>query len=164
MSRLTKFATPFGMVMTTLNSMKHYMPCVTCRHNAEIKYKNGEGYTEKFTFCETCEVKMLFNKLKEYEYLEEQGLIFKIRKRKCQMTPKEAIKILEVAKAEVEWNYPLDYAIAIDTAIEALEKQIPKKPITTTDGCKACSCGLVLQEDNKRRCFYYCDRCGQKID
>ena len=45
------------------------------------------------------------------------------------MTPKEAIKILEIAKAEVEWNYPLEYAIAIDTAIEALEKQIPKKPI-----------------------------------
>lgn len=51
-----------------------------------------------------------------------------------------------------------------DEAIKAVEKQIPKKPITTADGCKACSCGLVLQEDNKRRCFYYCDRCGQKID
>lgn len=38
------------------------------------------------------------------------------------MTPKEAIKILEIAKAEVEWNYSLDYAIAIDTAIEALQK------------------------------------------
>lgn len=45
------------------------------------------------------------------------------------MTPKEAIKTLEIAKAEVEWNYPLDYAIAIDIAIAALEKQIPKKPI-----------------------------------
>lgn len=38
------------------------------------------------------------------------------------MTPKEAIKILEIAKAEVEWNYPLDYTITIDTAIEALQK------------------------------------------
>lgn len=38
------------------------------------------------------------------------------------MTPQEAIKTLEVAKAEVEWDYPLDYAIAIDTAIEALKK------------------------------------------
>ena len=77
---------------------------------------------------------------------------------------REAIEVLEVAKAEVEWSYPLDYAINIDLAIEALKKQIPKKPITTLDGCKACSCGLVLQEDNKRRCFYYCDRCGQRID
>ncbi len=53
---------------------------------------------------------------------------------------------------------------ALRIAIKAVEKQIPKKPITTADGCKACSCGLVLQEDNKRRCFYYCDRCGQRID
>lgn len=37
------------------------------------------------------------------------------------MTVQEAIKILEIAKAEVEWNYPLDYGIAIDTAIKALK-------------------------------------------
>lgn len=37
------------------------------------------------------------------------------------MTPQEAIRILEIAKAEVEWNYPLDYGIAIDTAIKALK-------------------------------------------
>lgn len=79
------------------------------------------------------------------------------------MTPKEAIKILEIAKTEVEWNYPLDYAIAIDTAIEALEKQIPKKPITTKDGNKSCSCGLVVQTGYIRNCLYYCDNCGQAI-
>lgn len=61
------------------------------------------------------------------------------------MTPKEAIKILEIAKAEVEWNYPLDYAIAIDTAIEALEKQIPKKPIIKPWSPAICpSCGEEL--------------------
>lgn len=49
------------------------------------------------------------------------------------MTPEEAITILKIAKTEVEWDYPLDYAIAIDTAIEALEKQIPKKPILKTE-------------------------------
>lgn len=65
--------------MTSLNSMKHYMPCVPCRHNAKIKYdSNGNGYTEKFSFCDTCEVKMLFNKLKEYEDFEEQGLLLKL--------------------------------------------------------------------------------------
>lgn len=37
---------------------------------------------------------------------------------------REAIEVLEVAKAEVEWNYLLDYAINIDLAIEALKKQI----------------------------------------
>ena len=44
------------------------------------------------------------------------------------MTNEEAIKTIEVAIAEVEWNYPMDYAIAFETAISALEKQIPKKP------------------------------------
>ena len=29
------------------------------------------------------------------------------------MTPNEVIKTLEVAKAEVEWNYTMDYAVAI---------------------------------------------------
>lgn len=37
------------------------------------------------------------------------------------MTPEEAIKTIQVAIAEVEWNYPLDYAIAFETAIKALE-------------------------------------------
>ena len=82
------------------------------------------------------------------------------------MTPKEAIKILEVAKAEVEWNYPLDYAIAIDTAIEALEKQIPKKPISLGEDidrdvgqCPNCKEIIDTYEDYK-----YCSDCGQAID
>ena len=44
------------------------------------------------------------------------------------MNLKEVIKTLEIAKAEVEWNYPMDYAVAIDEAIEAVDKQIAKKP------------------------------------
>lgn len=82
------------------------------------------------------------------------------------MTPKEAIKILEIAKAEVEWNYPLDYAIAIDTAIEALEKQIPKKPISLGEDidrdvgqCPNCKEIIDTYEDYK-----YCSECGQAID
>jgi hypothetical protein len=39
------------------------------------------------------------------------------------MTPTEAIEIIKIAKAEVEWNYPLDYQLAFDEAIKALEKQ-----------------------------------------
>ena len=82
------------------------------------------------------------------------------------MTPKEAIKILEVAKTEVEWDYPLDYAIAIDTAIEALEKQIPKKPISLGEDidrdvgqCPNCKEIIDTYEDYK-----YCSDCGQAID
>ena len=39
------------------------------------------------------------------------------------MTNKEAIRIIEVAKAECEWNAPLDYQVALDMAIEALKEQ-----------------------------------------
>ena len=37
------------------------------------------------------------------------------------MTKEEAIKMIEIAKAEIEWDYPLDYQIAFDMAIEALK-------------------------------------------
>ena len=65
--------------MTNLNSMEHYMPCVHCRCKAEMKIDaNGKGYTEKHSYCDTCEVKMLFNKLKHYEDLEEQGRLIEL--------------------------------------------------------------------------------------
>ena len=60
------------------------------------------------------------------------------------MNAQEVIDIMKIAIAEVEWNYPLDYAIAFEEAIKALEKQISKKvvfgydeqdPITCPD-CK----------------------------
>ena len=38
------------------------------------------------------------------------------------------IETIKIAAAEVEWNYPLDYTIALDEAAELLEKQIPKEP------------------------------------
>lgn len=43
------------------------------------------------------------------------------------MTNKEAIKIVKVAQAEVEWEYPLDYAVAFDLAIKALETSVEFK-------------------------------------
>ena len=42
------------------------------------------------------------------------------------MTPQEAIETIKIAIAEVEWNYDMNYAVAFEMAIEALEKQIPK--------------------------------------
>ena len=44
------------------------------------------------------------------------------------MTIEEAIKTIEIAIAEVEWEYPMEYVIAFEMAISALEKQISKKP------------------------------------
>lgn len=61
------------------------------------------------------------------------------------MTPEEAIKTIQVAIAEVEWEYPMNYSVAFETAIKALEKQIPKKPI---DG----------------ECYYICPCCGRVLD
>lgn len=39
------------------------------------------------------------------------------------MEVKDAIKILQVAKSEVEWSAPLDYQEAFDMAIIALQEQ-----------------------------------------
>lgn len=39
------------------------------------------------------------------------------------MTIEEAIKTIELAIAEVEWVYPIDYAAAFDVAISALRAQ-----------------------------------------
>ena len=75
------------------------------------------------------------------------------------MTAEEAIKTIQVAIAEVECNYPLDYSIAFETAIEALEKQIPKK--LKDDGWLYCPiCGRDVLMDR----FNYCPDCGQALD
>ena len=37
------------------------------------------------------------------------------------MTPQEAIKTIKIAIAEVEWNYDMNYTVAFEVAIEALE-------------------------------------------
>lgn len=39
------------------------------------------------------------------------------------MTNQEAIETIKIAIAEVEWNYQMDYSIAFDMAIDALEKE-----------------------------------------
>ena len=80
--------------------------------------------------------------------------------------PQETIRKLEIIKGMIEWDEPLEYCVAIDEAIEALEKQIPKKP--STDGtytvedimqCPSCN-GFVLYHKG----ISYCEKCGQAID
>lgn len=59
------------------------------------------------------------------------------------MTRKEVIDTLKLAKAEVEWNYSLDYTIAIDQAIEYIKAydeiivDIPAKEIDNHMGYTA---------------------------
>jgi len=87
------------------------------------------------------------------------------------MTNQEAIEIIKTAIAQVEWDYPMDYAAAFDMAIEALETQdVPEENVgkwTTErtqehDGEWYCSeCGyepIVMSDDMK-----YCPGCGRKM-
>lgn len=87
------------------------------------------------------------------------------------MKPQEAIGIMKIALAEVEWNYPMDYAVAFENAIEALEKQVPKEPDYEGDGywdgelvydtwiCPNCGKDYEVGYDN----YKYCPECGQAI-
>lgn len=77
------------------------------------------------------------------------------------MTNEEAINTIKTAIAEVEWYYPMDYAIAFEIAISALEKQIPKKP--DLDGGIYCPCCLHEFKENYDTTSY-CPNCGQAID
>ena len=67
------------------------------------------------------------------------------------MANEEAVEILKVAIAEVEWDYPLDYAIAIEKAIEALENidRITAERDKAIEDLKECS---------------YCDYCKNYND
>lgn len=84
------------------------------------------------------------------------------------MTPQEAVEIMKIAISEVEWNYPMNYAVAFQSAIEALEKQIQKKPKPSDEQniryamnyiCPACGkhfSGTGIAD--------YCYHCGQALD
>ena len=76
------------------------------------------------------------------------------------MTENEASTIL---KAEIVHHPERSiFAEALEVAIQALEKQIPKKPDFTEDKefalCPCCN-GKGLLDKQK-----YCDNCGQKLD
>lgn len=92
------------------------------------------------------------------------------------MKNEEAIKILQVAKAEIEWSAPLDYQEALDMAIESLEKQIPKKPVKSKKPrygmgydyydweCPTCGSFLAFESDLGRlKKIHHC-KCGQAIN
>lgn len=90
------------------------------------------------------------------------------------MTEKEAIKELHNIRPAGA-IIPQKRAIALDMAISALEKQIPKKP-RKTDSYRGAlkrvyayvcpTCGNVCLEKymNKRQNTMFCWNCGQKID
>lgn len=74
------------------------------------------------------------------------------------MTHEEAIKTIQVAIAEVEWEYPMNYSVAFETAIEALEKQIPRKPVEVRNEIVCPTCKTLVGSSP------YCRYCGQALD
>ena len=90
------------------------------------------------------------------------------------MTASEAIKMLQIQKPAYgckEYQKPLMYAY--EMAIQALKKQIPKKPTYEGDGyapdgtlvydtwiCPCCGSSYELDYDD----YDYCPNCGQNLD
>ena len=67
--------------------------------------------------------------------------------------------------------FPLDSQAAVDKAIEACKKQIPKKPYKRKEGKETnyyCSCKHYLGDETEIQLIAirprFCDNCGQKID
>lgn len=83
------------------------------------------------------------------------------------MKTEKIIETIKIAATEVEWNYPLDYTIALNKAAELLEKQVPKKPFPKTDietergywiwKCPNCGDEWLFR-------YNYCSSCGQRLD
>ena len=96
------------------------------------------------------------------------------------MTTQEAIETLKLMQGQVEWDYPMDYAVAVDMAVDALQKQIPKKPVISIDVyvnslrrlyCPSCG-SWIGRWDNRLKTIdmhnstnkHICAQCGQAID
>ena len=90
------------------------------------------------------------------------------------MTNEDAIKTINIAMAEVEWDYPMDYTVAFEMAIDAIEKQVPKQPKEYEDkyyGCPSCGNVTMMKWErypdipmNKIYGLPYCLGCGQALD
>lgn len=97
------------------------------------------------------------------------------------MKTKEIIENLKLMQSQVEWNYPMDYAVTIDEAIEAVKiADLVKQRIgdrlskDLINGTKWISVGGGLQCPNCGRYFKdaydmdnfdnYCRHCGTKLE
>lgn len=87
------------------------------------------------------------------------------------MTIQESIDLLQERIELIEKEYANDrvedYKTALGIAINALKKQIPKKPSGDLHSvphyrCKACKCSVVMYKSDGKP--IYCMWCGQKID
>lgn len=64
--------------------------------------------------------------------------------------------------------FPLDAQAAVDKAIEALEKQIKKKPREAVQSgffwCPACSKAIKMRIEGSKINISHCPFCGQALD
>ena len=65
------------------------------------------------------------------------------------MKTEKIIETIKIAAAEVEWNYPLDYTIALDEAAELLENPVPEAPTAVIMNYKNKACEMVGNNCNK---------------
>jgi hypothetical protein len=79
------------------------------------------------------------------------------------MTAQEAIDLLDTLDGMIEDNHNSDYDSAFKMAIEALEKQIPKKVVDMIHRpngfygkYQVCGCSNARMQ--------FCQRCGHKLD
>lgn len=69
------------------------------------------------------------------------------------MTNQEAIEVIKVAQAQIEWDLPLDYATAFDMAIEALKCMSLNADMINADAMhKLFITGEMTMEDFKKMC------------
>lgn len=94
------------------------------------------------------------------------------------MTNEEAIKILKEDRESYQDFINQGYAgdctpdgqltLALDMAVEALEKQIPRKPVEQGDGitynCPACGRYVGYFDAMAWETPKYCGECGQALD
>lgn len=92
------------------------------------------------------------------------------------MTAEEAIKTIQVAIAEAAWEYIMDSSASLKTTIEALEKQVAKKPKSHTvdveklkiGNANWCKGTTVYRCPNCNgfisRTYDFCYKCGQALD
>lgn len=80
------------------------------------------------------------------------------------MTDREAIETIKIAIAEVEWEYPVEYAVAFQTAISALEEREAR-----SEGCNICKemdFVDILDGDFLLKAGYssFCPECGRPLE
>jgi len=79
------------------------------------------------------------------------------------MSRDEIISNLELMRAEVEWEYPIDYAATIDEVIELIKnkEELPNAKVIIYPGVDIYDCCGYASGMNT--ISNYCPNCGRKV-